>query len=137
MYYSKGHRVATRWRVIPSILCTCPERHNTTKSLNFSQCLRIIKNPADRLDLLHQGVIPSPFFLGPLIQVFNEKSKSSWSRIKDRREKEVICQVFLFTNHMLLTTRASNGRLHLAKVSLCNNVFICIEMSNIHEVDRS
>jgi len=24
---------------------------------------------------------------------------------------------FLFTNHLLLTTRASNGRLHLAKVS--------------------
>ena len=26
---------------------------------------------------------------------------------------------FLFTNHLLLTTRASNGRLHLAKVSQC------------------
>lgn len=69
------------------------------------------------------------FYAGPLIQVFNEKSKSSWSRIKDRREKEVICQVFLFTNHMLLTTRASNGRLHLAKVSRKNEIAVKFKLS--------
>ncbi|PAA81617.1 hypothetical protein BOX15_Mlig001641g2 [Macrostomum lignano] len=33
---------------------------------------------------------------------------------KDSR-KEAVRQVFLFTNHLILTTRASNGRLHLVK----------------------
>lgn len=102
------------------------ETENIRKNLSIE---RMIIEGCDILLDVNQTFVRQ----GPLIQVFNEKSKSSWSRIKDRREKEVICQVFLFTNHMLLTTRASNGRLHLAKVSLCNNVFISVEMSTFME----
>ncbi|XP_056022520.1 ras-specific guanine nucleotide-releasing factor 2-like isoform X4 [Ostrea edulis] len=85
------------------------ETENIRKNLSIE---RMIIEGCDILLDVNQTFVRQ----GPLIQVFNEKSKSSWSRIKDRREKEVICQVFLFTNHMLLTTRASNGRLHLAKI---------------------
>ncbi|XP_041368300.1 ras-specific guanine nucleotide-releasing factor 2-like isoform X2 [Gigantopelta aegis] len=58
---------------------------------------------------------------GPLLQILNEKSKSSRGRLGSfsssfkETKKEVVRQIFLFTNHMLLTTRASSGRLHLAK----------------------
>ncbi|XP_055956373.1 ras-specific guanine nucleotide-releasing factor 1 [Patella vulgata] len=58
---------------------------------------------------------------GPLLQVLNEKNKSNRGRLGSfsssfkESKKEVVRQVFLFTNHMLLTHRASNGRLHLAK----------------------
>ena len=60
---------------------------------------------------------------GTLIQVMMDKSRSGFGRLgsfsssfKDGR-KETVRMAFLFTNHLLLTTRASNGRLHLAKVS--------------------
>jgi len=60
---------------------------------------------------------------GTLIQVTMDKSRSGLGRLsssfsssfKDGR-KETVRMAFLFTNHLLLTTRASNGRLHLAKV---------------------
>ncbi|XP_055880494.1 ras-specific guanine nucleotide-releasing factor 2-like isoform X5 [Biomphalaria glabrata] len=58
---------------------------------------------------------------GPLLQILNEKGKSNRGRLGSfsssfkESKKEVVRQVFLFTNHILLTTRASNGRLHLAK----------------------
>ncbi|CAG5136128.1 unnamed protein product, partial [Candidula unifasciata] len=58
---------------------------------------------------------------GPLLQILNEKGKSSRGRLGSfsssfkESKKEIVRQVFLFTNHILLTTRASNGRLHLAK----------------------
>ncbi|ESP05611.1 hypothetical protein LOTGIDRAFT_102760, partial [Lottia gigantea] len=58
---------------------------------------------------------------GPLLQVLNEKGKSNRGRLGSfsssfkESKKEIVRQVFLFTNHMLLTHRASNGRLHLAK----------------------
>ncbi|KAI8793196.1 ras-specific guanine nucleotide-releasing factor 2, partial [Biomphalaria glabrata] len=57
----------------------------------------------------------------PLLQILNEKGKSNRGRLGSfsssfkESKKEVVRQVFLFTNHILLTTRASNGRLHLAK----------------------
>lgn len=61
-------------------------------------------------------------YSGTLIQVMMDKSRSGFGRLgsfsssfKDGR-KEAVRMVFLFTNHLLLTTRASNGRLHLAKV---------------------
>ncbi len=61
------------------------------------------------------------FFPGTLIQCMNDKGKKDRSRFgssfKDSK-KEVVRQVYLFTNHMLLTTRTSNGRLHLIKVRL-------------------
>src|SRR6218665_1113344 len=41
----------------------------------------------------------------------------SFSASFKEQRKETVRQVFLFTNHLLLTTRSSNGRLHLAKVS--------------------
>ena len=63
-----------------------------------------------------------PNVAGSLIQVLNEKPKGGRGRLgsfsttfKDSK-KETVRQVFLFTNHMLLTTRTSNGRLHLTKV---------------------
>ncbi|XP_061172412.1 ras-specific guanine nucleotide-releasing factor 2-like isoform X4 [Saccostrea echinata] len=84
------------------------ETENIRKNLSIE---RMIIEGCDILLDVNQTFVRQ----GPLIQVFNEKSKSSLWPIKDRKEKEVICQVFLFTNHMLLTTRASNGRLHLAK----------------------
>ncbi|KAK3766068.1 hypothetical protein RRG08_002305 [Elysia crispata] len=58
---------------------------------------------------------------GPLLQILHDKGKSSRGRLGSfsssfkESKKEVVRQVFLFTNHLLLTTRASNGRLHLAK----------------------
>jgi len=62
---------------------------------------------------------------GTLIQVTMDKGRSGFGRFgsfsssfKDGR-KETVRMAFLFTNHLLLTTRASNGRLHLAKVSDC------------------
>ncbi|XP_070202561.1 ras-specific guanine nucleotide-releasing factor 2-like [Littorina saxatilis] len=57
---------------------------------------------------------------GPLLQVLNDKAKSSRNRLGSfsssfKEKKEIVRQVFLFTNHILLTTRTSSGRLHLAK----------------------
>lgn len=58
---------------------------------------------------------------GTLIQVINEPRKNSRTRLGSfsstfkESKKEAVRQVFLFTNHMLLTTRGSSGRLHLAK----------------------
>ncbi len=66
------------------------------------------------------------FVSGSLIQVLHEKLKTNRGRLGSfsstfkEAKKETVRQVFLFTNHLLLTTRASNGRLHLAKVrSVC------------------
>ncbi|KAK3096923.1 hypothetical protein FSP39_004801 [Pinctada imbricata] len=85
------------------------ETENIRKNLSIE---RMIIEGCDILLDVNQTFVRQ----GPLLQIFNEKSKSGWPRIKEyRKEKEVVCQVFLFTNHMLLTTRASNGRLHLAK----------------------
>uniref|UniRef100_A0A1I8IBM9 Ras-specific guanine nucleotide-releasing factor 2 n=1 Tax=Macrostomum lignano TaxID=282301 RepID=A0A1I8IBM9_9PLAT len=62
---------------------------------------------------------------GSLVQIMgSDKPKNSRVRLgsfsstfsnKDSK-KEAVRQVFLFTNHLILTTRASNGRLHLVKV---------------------
>ncbi|XP_066901194.1 ras-specific guanine nucleotide-releasing factor 2 isoform X3 [Halyomorpha halys] len=50
---------------------------------------------------------------GSLIQLSSEKSKSSRSKAKMKSEKESIRQCFLFSNHLILATRTSGGRLHL------------------------
>ena len=60
-------------------------------------------------------------FSGSLLQVMEDKPKSGRGRLGSftssfKQNKENVRQVFLFTYHILLTTRASNGRLHLAKV---------------------
>lgn len=73
---------------------------------------------------------------GPLLQVFTERSKAGRGRLPSigaypfrDTKKEEVRQVFLFTNHMLLTTRAKeNGRLHLAKVGGLL-FFVCLFMS--------
>ncbi|XP_052831997.1 ras-specific guanine nucleotide-releasing factor 2 isoform X2 [Octopus bimaculoides] len=49
---------------------------------------------------------------GLLLQLLPDKPKNLLGLSSKR---EVVRQVFLFSNHMLLTSRASNGRLHLAK----------------------
>ncbi|GFY37855.1 ras-specific guanine nucleotide-releasing factor 2 [Trichonephila inaurata madagascariensis] len=54
---------------------------------------------------------------GSVIQVLGgEKSKLQRARM-GKRETEVVRQCFLFTNHMLLCTRSTNGKLHLIEVS--------------------
>ncbi|VDP69752.1 unnamed protein product [Echinostoma caproni] len=57
---------------------------------------------------------------GTLIQVICDKPRSSRSRLgtfggSARERKEAIRQVFLFTNHLLITARTNNGRLRLVK----------------------
>ncbi|XP_070543537.1 ras-specific guanine nucleotide-releasing factor 2-like isoform X2 [Ptychodera flava] len=58
---------------------------------------------------------------GTLIQALAEKGKSrsrlgSLSSSKSDSKKEGVRQCFLFTHHLLITTRGSAGRLHLAKI---------------------
>lgn len=58
---------------------------------------------------------------GSLIQVSNERSKTTRNRLgslgssKDAK-KEGVRQCFLFTKHLLITTRTSGGKLHLNKI---------------------
>ncbi|XP_071170637.1 ras-specific guanine nucleotide-releasing factor 2-like isoform X4 [Mytilus edulis] len=92
------------------------ETENIRKNLSIE---RMIVEGCDILLDVNQTFVRQ----GPLLQILQEKGKSSRGRLgslstsfKDSK-KEVVRQVFLFTNHMLLTTRASNGRLHLAKSS--------------------
>ncbi|XP_072167414.1 ras-specific guanine nucleotide-releasing factor 1-like [Diadema setosum] len=58
---------------------------------------------------------------GNLIQVTQERSRQSRSRLgslggKVESKKEGVRQCFLFTKHLLITSRTSGGKLHLAKV---------------------
>ena len=61
---------------------------------------------------------------GSLLQVMPDKAKAGRTRLGSfsttfsprESKKDYVRQVFLFTNHMLLTTREPKGRLHLAKV---------------------
>ncbi|XP_063232631.1 ras-specific guanine nucleotide-releasing factor 2-like [Bacillus rossius redtenbacheri] len=66
---------------------------------------------------------------GSLIQVPSDKPKSSRSRIASfRNGKEALRQCFLFSNHLILATRTSGGRLHLVpdigKVPLADALLI-------------
>lgn len=36
--------------------------------------------------------------------------------VRDLRRNEIVVQCYLFSNHLVITTRASNGKLHLVKV---------------------
>lgn len=53
---------------------------------------------------------------GLLIVLTSVKSKALGVKLKDVKKRNVV-KCFLFTNHLILTTRASNGRLNLFKVS--------------------
>ncbi|XP_075210397.1 ras-specific guanine nucleotide-releasing factor 1-like [Lycorma delicatula] len=51
---------------------------------------------------------------GSLIQIPTDKPKSSRSRLTNfKSEKETVRQCFLFSNHLIIATRTSGGRLHL------------------------
>lgn len=50
---------------------------------------------------------------GNLIQIMDGGLRKARARIL-KPEKEAVRQAFLFSNHLILTTRAANGRLHLA-----------------------
>ena len=57
---------------------------------------------------------------GTLIQVLPDRQRSRLTLL--RPEREVVRQCFLFTNHLIITTRTHGGRLHLldgvGKISL-------------------
>ncbi|XP_065348892.1 ras-specific guanine nucleotide-releasing factor 2-like isoform X3 [Cloeon dipterum] len=66
---------------------------------------------------------------GCLIQVLNDKQRSQRSRLTNfKTEKEALRQCFLFSNHLILATRTSGGRLHLlpdiGKIPLADAVLI-------------
>lgn len=52
---------------------------------------------------------------GLLIILTSIKSKTLGVKLKDIKKRNVV-KCFLFTNHLIVTTRASNGRLNLFKV---------------------
>lgn len=60
-----------------------------------------------RINLVKQGLL---ILLTPI------KSKALVMKGKDARKRNVV-KCFLFTNHLIVTTRAPNGRLNLFKVS--------------------
>ncbi|XP_059486241.1 ras-specific guanine nucleotide-releasing factor 2-like isoform X3 [Neocloeon triangulifer] len=66
---------------------------------------------------------------GCLIQVLSDKQRSQRSRLTNfKTEKEALRQCFLFSNHLILATRTSGGRLHLlpdiGKIPLADAVLI-------------
>ncbi|KAE8747966.1 hypothetical protein FOCC_FOCC005356 [Frankliniella occidentalis] len=50
---------------------------------------------------------------GTLIQLPNDKRTNRSRLASFKSEKEAVRQCFLFSNHLIIATRASNGRLHL------------------------
>ncbi|XP_056645864.1 ras-specific guanine nucleotide-releasing factor 2-like [Diorhabda sublineata] len=50
---------------------------------------------------------------GSLIQLPNEKPKSQRSKLPFKTEKEIVRQCFLFSNHLIIASRTSSGKLHL------------------------
>ena len=62
-------------------------------------------------------------FTGNLLQVAHDKTKYGGLRLAgfSSKDKEVQRRVLLFTHHLLIASRTSNGRLHLAKV--CDGFF--------------
>ncbi|GLV41334.1 Son of sevenless [Carabus blaptoides fortunei] len=71
---------------------------------------------------VRQGALISILFLCPLwatsgerslIHLPSDKPKPSRSRLNFKTEKEALRQCFLFSNHLIIATRTSGGRLHL------------------------
>lgn len=50
---------------------------------------------------------------GSLIQLPNEKPRTPRSKLAFKTEKEYLRQCFLFSNHLIIATRTSSGKLHL------------------------
>ncbi|XP_054288606.1 ras-specific guanine nucleotide-releasing factor 2-like [Macrosteles quadrilineatus] len=74
---------------------------------------------------------------GSLIQIPTDKCKSQRSRFGIKSEKEALRQCFLFSNHLIIATRTSGGRLHLVtdvgKIPLADAILI--EDPNDHGVN--
>ncbi|XP_071449632.1 ras-specific guanine nucleotide-releasing factor 1-like isoform X1 [Hetaerina americana] len=75
---------------------------------------------------------------GSLIQIPSDKPKPQRSRLGNfKSEKEALRQCFLFSNHLILATRTSGGRLHLVpdvgKIPLADALLI--EDPNDHGVN--
>ena len=61
----------------------------------------------------------SRLHLDSLILWTGDRSKQTLGQLfstRDARRNEAIVQCYLFSNHLVITTRASNGKLHLVKV---------------------
>ncbi|XP_052281011.1 ras-specific guanine nucleotide-releasing factor 1-like [Dreissena polymorpha] len=88
------------------------ETENIRKNLSIE---RMIIEGCDILLDVNQTFVRQ----GPLLQVYQEKQRGNRGRLPSlgsSSKKEEVRQVYLFTNHILLTTRAKeNGRLHLVK----------------------
>jgi hypothetical protein len=57
--------------------------------------------------------------LDGLVLWMGDKNKPSFGqRLSSReiRRNEIVVQCYLFSNHLVITTRGSNGKLHLVKV---------------------
>ncbi|XP_014244538.1 ras-specific guanine nucleotide-releasing factor 2-like isoform X2 [Cimex lectularius] len=80
---------------------------------------------------------------GSLIQIPPEKAKGARNRLPNfKSEKEALRQCFLFSNHLILATRTSAGRLHLVpevgKIPLADAVLIEDPSENgVNEDDES
>lgn len=87
------------------------ETENIRKNLALE---RIIIGGCDLLLDVNQVFVKQ----GNVLQILGgDKPKAQRSfRGSFRNEKEVQRQCFLFSNHMLLCTRTSNGKLHLVEV---------------------
>jgi hypothetical protein len=57
---------------------------------------------------------------GSLIHLLDSGSKKPKTPRVFKPEKEAVRQAFLFSNHLILTTRAANGRLHLVPLLFIN-----------------
>ena len=58
-------------------------------------------------------------YLDSLILWTGDRTKSGLGQrlsARDARRHEMIVQSYLFSNHLIITTRASSGKLHLVKV---------------------
>ncbi|KAF5272851.1 hypothetical protein FQR65_LT00447 [Abscondita terminalis] len=65
---------------------------------------------------------------GSLIQIPSEKPKTPRSKLNFKSEKEYLRQCFLFSNHLIIATRSSSGKLHLVpdigKISLADAMLV-------------
>ncbi|KAK4871680.1 hypothetical protein RN001_015804 [Aquatica leii] len=65
---------------------------------------------------------------GSLIQIPSEKPKTPRSKLNFKSEKEYLRQCFLFSNHLIIATRSSSGKLHLVpdigKIPLADTMLV-------------
>ncbi|KAJ8918692.1 hypothetical protein NQ315_015012 [Exocentrus adspersus] len=65
---------------------------------------------------------------GTLIQLPSDKPRTPRSKLTFKTEKEAVRQCFLFSNHLIIATRTSSGKLHLVpdigKIPLADSLLI-------------